>query len=143
MLLVFHVGLTLLVNMGPRTLFVTVLHDSSVQSGSGNICTVFLRLETKHSRPLLGEYWSSWHCSWWYLHHNATAPYIYRLLSPINITGDYRDQHYCNFIIQKADNLGSGPCWFNSEIKLLSTSQTYTMYEIKMTLKVNCVQWIY
>lgn len=36
MLLVFHVGFTLLVNMGPRVHFVTVLHDSSVQSGSGD-----------------------------------------------------------------------------------------------------------
>ena len=59
MLLVFHVGLSLLVNMGPRIRFVTVLHDSSVQSGSGDICTAFLRRETKHLRPLSGEYWSS------------------------------------------------------------------------------------
>lgn len=59
MLLVFLVGLTLLVNMGPRVHFVTVLHDSSVQSGSGDICTIFLRRETKHLRPLSGEYWSS------------------------------------------------------------------------------------
>lgn len=64
MLLVFHVRLTLLVNMGPRVHFVTVLHDSSVQSGSGEICRVFLRRETKHLRPLSGEYLSSWHCSW-------------------------------------------------------------------------------
>lgn len=34
MLLVFHVGLTLLVNMSPRVNFVTVLHDSSVHPGS-------------------------------------------------------------------------------------------------------------
>lgn len=59
MLLVFHVRLTLLVNMGPRVHFVAVLHDSSVQSGSGEICTVFLRRETKHLRPLSGEYLSS------------------------------------------------------------------------------------
>lgn len=56
MLLVFHVGLTLLVNMRPRVHFVTELHDSSVQSGSADICTIFLRRETKHLRPLSGEY---------------------------------------------------------------------------------------
>lgn len=56
MLLAFHVGLTLLVNMGPWVHFVTVLHDSSVQSGSGDIYTVFLRRETKHLKPLSGEY---------------------------------------------------------------------------------------
>lgn len=56
MLLVFHVGLTLLVNMSPRVNFVTVLHDSSVHPGSGNICSAFLRHETKHLRPLSGEY---------------------------------------------------------------------------------------
>lgn len=33
MLLVFHVRLSLLVNTGPRVHFVSVLHDSSVQSG--------------------------------------------------------------------------------------------------------------
>lgn len=63
MLLVFHVRLTLLVNMGPRVHFVAVLHDSSVQSGSVEICAVFLRRETKHLRPLSGEYLSGWHSS--------------------------------------------------------------------------------
>lgn len=56
MLLVFHVRLTLLVSMGPRVHFVAVLHDSSVQSGSVEIRAVFLRRETKHLRPLSGEY---------------------------------------------------------------------------------------
>lgn len=58
MLLVFHVRLTLLVNMGPRVHFVAVLHDSSVQSGSVEICAFLLRRETKHLRPLSGEYLS-------------------------------------------------------------------------------------
>lgn len=48
MLLAFHVGLTLFVNMGPRVHFVSVLHDSSVQAGSGNRCSAFLRRESKH-----------------------------------------------------------------------------------------------
>lgn len=61
MLLVFHVRLTLLVNMGPRVHFLAVLHDSSVQSGSVEICAVFLRRETKHLRPLSGEYLRAWH----------------------------------------------------------------------------------
>lgn len=63
MLLVFHVRLALLVNMGPRVHFVAVLHDSSAQSGSVEICGVFLRRETKHLRPLSGEYLSGWHSS--------------------------------------------------------------------------------
>lgn len=61
MLLVFHVRLTLLVNMGPWVHFVAVLHDSSVQSGSVEICAVFLRRETKHLRLLSGEYRHAWH----------------------------------------------------------------------------------
>lgn len=59
MLLVFHVRLSLLVNTGPRVHFVSVLHDSSVQSGSWEKCTVFLRHETRHLRPLSGEYLNS------------------------------------------------------------------------------------
>lgn len=63
MLLVFHVPLSL-VNTGPRVHFISVLHDSSVQSGSRERCTVFLRHETRHLRPLSGDYLNSWHSSW-------------------------------------------------------------------------------
>lgn len=52
MLLVFHVRLSLLVNTGPRVHFVSVLHDSSVQSGSWERSTVFLRHVTRHLGPL-------------------------------------------------------------------------------------------
>lgn len=87
MLLVFHVRLTLLVNMGPRVHFVAVLHDSSVQSGSVEICAVFLRRETKHLRPLSGEYLRAWHSPlvpndiWITMLQNI---YINKLLRPIN-----------------------------------------------------------
>lgn len=96
MLLVFHVRLTLLVNMGPRVHFVAVLHDSSVQSGSVEICAVFLRRETKHLRPLSGEYLSGWHSS---LVPNDTRItmllniYIHKLLCPINSPADCWARH--------------------------------------------------
>lgn len=64
MLLMFHVPLPLLVNTGPRVHFVSVLHDSSVQSGPRERCTVFFRHETRHLRPLSGDYLNSWHSSW-------------------------------------------------------------------------------
>lgn len=87
MLLVFHVRLTLLVSMGPRVHFVAVLHDSSVQSGSVEIRAVFLRRETKHLRPLSGEYHRAWHSPlvpndiWITMLQNI---YINKLLRPIN-----------------------------------------------------------
>lgn len=87
MLLVFHVRLTLLVNTGPRVHFVAVLHDSSVQSGSVEICAVFLRRETKHLRRLSGEYPRAWHSPlvpndiWITMLQNI---YINKSLGPIN-----------------------------------------------------------
>lgn len=91
MLLVFHVRLTLLVNMGPRVHFVAALHDSSVQSGSVEICAVFLRRETKHLGPLSGEYLSGWHSSLVPNDIRITLLqniYINKLLCPINSPPD-------------------------------------------------------
>lgn len=91
MLLVFHVRLTLLVNMGPRVHFLAALHDSSVQSGSAEICAVFLRRETKHLGPLSGEYLSGWHSSLVPNDIRITLLqniYINKLLCPINSPPD-------------------------------------------------------
>lgn len=96
MLLVFHVRLTLLVNMGPRVHFVAVLHDSSVQSGSVEICAVFLRRETKHLRPLSGGYLSGWHSSLVPNDIGITMLqniYINKLLCPINSPPDCWARH--------------------------------------------------
>lgn len=96
MLLVFHVRLALLVNMGPRVHSVAVLHDSSVQSGSVEICAVFLRRETKHLRPLSGEYLSGWHSSLVPNDIGITMLqniYINKLLCPINSPPDCWARH--------------------------------------------------